>query len=290
MHICCQGGLRRLAMLVTMLLVAAVASAATTATTIRIASWNLEDFGYGKSRCKDLGAVATLIAPYDVIALQECMRFASTAGPCYGDCSGDLCHLDLLVSRLNAATNHTWQYVTSGYMHRGTRYEYLVFLYQDTVQVIGSPGSASTFSQLGGTCAGSGVTLATDSPVFASFRSGSFDFTLINIHSPTDATATYNRSAGSLYDCVQLADPREQDIVLLGDFNSSASALGSGAGVHLVCLSASGSTNDWILLDDRYTSREFAGTSGVVKSADVTSVSNHPIVWADFSTGLADDD
>ena len=60
-------------------------------------------------------------------------------------------------------------------------------------------------------------------PFYATFRAGGFDFTLITIHVIFGDGVGDRRTEGQLLDdayrTVQDADPDEQDVILLGDFN-----------------------------------------------------------------------
>ncbi|MBT7185721.1 hypothetical protein HN911_00100 [Candidatus Bathyarchaeota archaeon] len=60
-------------------------------------------------------------------------------------------------------------------------------------------------------------------PFYASFQASSFDFTLITIHSIYGDSKAERRAEALLlddvYQFVQEADPNEQDVILLGDFN-----------------------------------------------------------------------
>ena len=61
-------------------------------------------------------------------------------------------------------------------------------------------------------------------PYVASFRAGNFDFTLITVHFPFD-TQERRREAQALddvFEAVQAANPAENDVLLMGDFNLSS--------------------------------------------------------------------
>ena len=256
---------------------------------ITIASFNMQNFGWGRSYCKSLQllSIAKLLSHYDLIALQEVMKISSSGRACY-DCSATLCQLDELEHSLQLLTGEQWHYVECGAMHRGTRYEYLVFLFRDTVQWLGLKGAVSNLSR-GSTnfmiC--SLTTFLNNSPIYAEFKSGDFDFMIMDVHSPSSKnTKQYNKCLGKAFDSLQESDSHEQDIIMLGDFNDRSPFFDSTA--TLERLPNCDYTYDAIYIDARFTGHEFTGEAGIV-NVD-TTISDHPLIWAKFSTTMPDDD
>jgi endonuclease/exonuclease/phosphatase family metal-dependent hydrolase len=260
-------------------------------TSITIASFNMQNFGWGKSYCKapQLLSLAKLLSHYDLVALQEVMKISGSGRACYG-CSSTLCHLDELERSLQLLTGEQWHYVECGAMHRGTRYEYLVFLFRDTVKWLGLKGTVLDLSQNSTDfmiC--SFITFNNNAPVYAEFRSGNFDFMIMDVHSPSSKnTKQYNMCLGRAFDSLQESDSHEQDIIMLGDFNDRSPFFDSTA--TLERLPSYNYTYDAIYIDTHFTGlgHEFTGRTGIV-DVDVT-LSDHPLIWAEFTTTMPDDD
>jgi len=258
--------------------------------TITIATFNMENFGYGKSYCKasQIGALTDLLSQYDLVALQEVMRLSSSGRRCY-DCSGILCQLDQLERSLESATGNEWSCIHLAPMHRGSRYEYLVLVFRDTVQFLGDVGSACDLGLTSPSQKYSVGVFYDNSPVYAAFRSGNFDFIIINVHSPSsNGTSVYNASLGAAFDAVQDTDCHEQDVIMVGDFNDPSPSF--DCSTHLDRIPDFNYGYDAIYIDPQFTGEghEFCGAAG---SREVNrTLSDHPLVWAAFTTTLPDDD
>jgi endonuclease/exonuclease/phosphatase family metal-dependent hydrolase len=151
-------------------------------------------------------------------------------------------------------------------------------------------------------------------PVIGDFRAGSFDFSLINIHSIVGDTKAERRAEAELldepYNSVQAADWAENDVILLGDFHlppEDAAFADLDAildplitGTRFTTISENAkSLYDNMWFDTAYVS-EYTGHNGV-DDFDVTvfdnddqaaslAVSDHRPIWATFHTDGFDDD
>ena len=151
-------------------------------------------------------------------------------------------------------------------------------------------------------------------PAIADFQAGTFDFTLITIHSIYGDRKAERRAEAELLDevyaAVQDADPLEQDVILLGDFNlppedaafadltAILEPLITGTSYTTISENAK-SLYDNIWSDAAYVT-EYTGQNGV-DDFDVTvfdnddraaslAVSDHRPIWATFVTDGVDDD
>jgi len=293
----------RLALLIALLsLLPAVhhCSAAPAPDRIRIASWNVLNL-YPSTPVANR---AHVIAQYDIVALQEVRSPA---------------RLDDLRAAVEKETGVPWKAVVSRKVGKGNAAEYYAFLYRtDRVQEVKGPrgiypqSSARSFSR---------------PPFYATFKSGQFDFTLVTIH-VTFATPESKRTEEvqrlkNVWLYVQSRDQKENDLLLMGDFNRNRPTHAAFAPLrdelklaHLITgdnttFTTYGTRKDsvgaaWydnIWADSGYTGREYTGRSGI----DYTykhfytrdphphlkvrkTISDHCPVWAAFSTAGPDDD
>lgn len=268
-----------------LLVVAVILTAAsvTALGAVRIATANLNNFGWGGSDCKSpigITQMAAALASYDIVSCQEVMRASENGQRCYG-CSGYSCHLVLLASALTRVSGETWLYRLSGPYRYENRYEYYVFLYNSaTVTYLGREGSAS---ELPGSPA-----FEVRPPFYAYFRSGAFDFVLVDYHAPSQGSSISSYSEvqklDAFFDSLQTLDPEEQDIILAGDLNQNQLALHQ----HLLC--SCKASLDYLVFDSTFTGYEWTQPCHIDTGLDVRGLSDHPIVWAEFSTTRADDD
>jgi len=123
--------------------------------------------------------------------------------------------MDRAVVMLNAGTGVTWEYLISDKVGRGVKERYAFLFRSDRVQAIGQ-----------GEIAADPGDVFIREPYIASFQAGSFDFTLITIHTLYKSKNAPERgdefeALGKVFLDVQAADPSEQDVMVLGDFNDS---------------------------------------------------------------------
>lgn len=271
---------------------AILSSAGAGQSTITIASWNIYNLG-ASSEVEDR---ADLIAQFDIVALQEVEAIQG---------------LDRLLIQLESDTELDWEYVVSPRVGEGNAAEYYAFLYRtDRISYITC--SAAIYPEP-----------APDSfsrePFFATFRAGSFDFTLITVHITWGLLASLRTAEcqrlAEVWQYVQDLDPEENDLILLGDFNRDKpthSAFNDLESLGLEALVMTGGTRttfgrtltggswyDHMWIDPTYTIAEWTGQAGTGTPSNDSSgagcpealngVSDHCPVWAVFST-TADDD
>jgi endonuclease/exonuclease/phosphatase family metal-dependent hydrolase len=248
---------------------------------IRIATWNLRQFSdRGKA---DLRAIASIIEAgrFDLVAIQEVKR------------DGE--QLDRLLNVLGPPWRATLSEMTGNY-------ERFAYLYKGDRIALLTEGSKPDFIPL------------PYAPVFdrvpyqASFRTGTFDFTLITVHLSYSDSTRRRKEAQALadYAVYLLGQSSEKDIVLLGDFNEQGRGNLHFAEAHGWQKTIKEPTNlnskeiyDQLLIHPGHT-REFIGLSGVIRFDEShyanddararEAVSDHRPAYADFATNLPDDD
>jgi len=263
--------------------IVAVLAFATAFSAVRVATANLQDFGYGGSDCKGaigITQMACFLSQYDVISCQEVMRASASGQRCYG-CTGSLCHLDLLVGEMTRVSDAIWSYRVAGPYVYGTRYEYYAILFNtSTVRYLGKEGTADEVP-------GAPV-FAVRPPFWAYFGSGNFDFVLVNYHAPSEgssvSTSDEVRKLDGFIRALQASDETEQDIILAGDLNVTRISMSPT----LDC--SCKATLDYIVLDTAYTDHEWVQPCYTDTTLRTRSLSDHPILWAEFDTDQPDDD
>jgi len=251
---------------------------------LRLASWNIRIFSTGSRDDAELALIADRLEPYDLVAIQE-LRDEEVVDRT----------LQLLADR-----GHTFQAVISSPVGRGVKERY-AFLYRPgKVQVLGLerlyPDPDDAFIR---------------EPFWASFRAGEFDFTLVTIHSIFGDSKRERRAEAlrldDIYQLVQGADPSEQDVMVLGDFNLPPDDSGFAELAALLTPLFTGevrttisdrSLYDNIWFDPAYV-REWTGEIGVDRFDETAfgnddkvaslAVSDHRPIWATFRTDQDDD-
>jgi len=276
---------------------AATSSAATASKTFTIASFNSLHLGWNNQ--KDTTAYCGVLAKYDMIGLVEVMNTEI---------------LDKVKDKLHAMTSVDWEYVASDKKIGRTTYkEYYAIMYRaDKTRFIG--GSSRVWNDEGDKFE--------REPFIATFKSGNFDYTIIFIHTAFGDNLSVRRAEAaelaSVFKAVQDADPKENDIILMGDFNLPASDPGwqnlkaiatmqyEIPDTTLTTLNSQGdlsSSYDNIWFQGQYTNWEYAGTANADYYYTVTfkedpnpgkrafkTVSDHVPVFAVFYVDKDDDD
>jgi endonuclease/exonuclease/phosphatase family metal-dependent hydrolase len=256
--------------------------------TITIASFNIQILGEKKVGKVDvMETVAKIIRRYDLVAIQE---VRST-------------HDDILKKLLGYVNmeGQRYDYIISSRLGRTTSKEQYAFIY-NTATI--KPIANSNY-----------VVKDTDDvferePFVSSFKSGNFDFTLVDIHTkPEDTPSELTHLAvvvNSIY-----KNSKEKDIIALGDMNADGSyykenTLNSifSPWVQLIgnsvdtTVAQSSNTYDRMIASPE-ADKEYAGGSGVFRWDSefgmtdmnyIKSVSDHYPVYAVFRTDLEDDD
>ncbi len=151
-------------------------------------------------------------------------------------------------------------------------------------------------------------------PFYASFKSGDFDFTLITVHILYGKNKTARRpeiqELSQVYASIQNEDPKENDVILLGDFNMSPDDQ-SFSWLKIIptmtCTIAAPektTISDSNLLDnlcfERRFVKEYSGNAGVNRFDETMFnnddekasryVSDHRLIWSQYDIPDQDDD
>jgi endonuclease/exonuclease/phosphatase family metal-dependent hydrolase len=260
--------------------------------TVVIGTWNVWNLGAES----DVAERAKVIAEFDIVALQEVEAIQG---------------LRHLLSQVEAETGVDWEYVVSCQVGDGNAAEFYAFMYRtDRVSYVECSSdlypepTPDRFSR---------------EPFFATFRAGEFDFTLITVHITWGVLASLRtaecRRLAEVWAYVQDLDPRENDLILLGDFNRTKpthSAFNDLEGLGLTALltatgtrttfgltASGGSWYDHMWIDPTYTIAEWTGQAGTGTPSNDSSgagcpealkgVSDHCPVWGVFRTTTDDD-
>ena len=257
--------------------------------TISIASWNLKNIGKSKLNEPDrINIIVEIIKQYDIMAIQE-VKDVSLELP------------NKLLEMINADGSN-YQVVASDRVGRNVLEQYL-FIYNDTIidHIVGTTGYGiepnDEFSR---------------EPFYAMFKSGNFDFYLMNIHTDPDDVAIEIPALKESFMHLQNTTLNEDDIILLGDFNAKSPATSVDSyftmdvfnEIDEIVFAINDETNtrggkayDNIIFNGNYTS-EYSGTSGVLifwedfglDEDQGFRISDHKPVWAEFNISNSDDD
>ncbi|HUV60385.1 MAG TPA: endonuclease/exonuclease/phosphatase family protein [Desulfatiglandales bacterium] len=256
---------------------------------IKIASFNIQIFGQTKiSKPEIMDIISKIIKRYDVVAIQEVRSKEQNVIP-------------TLLSYVNDA-NTNYDYIISQRLGRTGSKEQYAFVYNTkTVDLISE----------------SSYVVADPNDVFerepfvAFFRSGNFDFKLVNNHiKPGDVEAELSQLAVVINDIY--GSSSERDIIVLGDMNADGSYFDEDnlvvtfpLWIQLIgndedtTVATSDNTYDRMMTRDTTANVEYTGKSGVFRwdaeyevtdNSFVKKVSDHYPVYAEFRTDLPDDD
>jgi len=263
------------------------ASPAPVAERLTLASFNIRIFSNASRDDAELASIADILQKYDLIAIQELrdeqvlQRTASI----------------LRQRGLNYA------YEISPPVGRGVKERYAYLYRADRVQPV-HPGRL--YREKGDEFI--------REPFYATFRSSNFDLTLVTIHALFGSGEAERRpeieELAAVYQAVQDEDPKEQDVILLGDFNfpptdEGFSRLKAIPGmVFLIAPPVKTTITDTSLYDNFWFQkqyvREYAGESEVDRFDETMfggndlaakrAGSDHRPIWAKFNIGGPDDD
>ena len=267
----------------------AVESREQTAGYIKVASFKIQIFGQSKiSNPEVMSMLAKIVRNFDVVAIQEVRSTEENV-------------ISALLSYVNSAGNK-YDYVISKRLGRTGSKEQYAFVYNTkTISLI--PNSSYVVDDPGD--------VFEREPFVAYFRSGNFDFKIVDNHiKPEDVSAEFTHLAvviNNIYD----GSP-EKDIIVLGDMNADGSYFNEDRLITILPLwrqlignnedttvAIGNNTYDRMMARDTTTNVEYVGRSGVfrwdseygVTDANfIKKVSDHYPIYAEFRTGLPDDD
>ena len=249
---------------------------------LRIASFNLEGFNSRKlSRLYIAGHLTTLLAGFDIMAIQD-IRETHVGS------------LRELVDAINADGRH-FDFAVSSEVGRGSIDRFNAFLFNKaTVEL--DRFKVFAVADTGGTmrCR----------PLVALFRartpraSDAFTFMLVNVNVDFDRATSGLGILDDVYRAVRATNPKEDDVILLGNFETDRKHPGplamipnAGWAIDGIVSTVRGDRLADNLIFDRHATSEFTGRADVVdvvRSLNITSteasrISGHLPVWAEFS-------
>jgi deoxyribonuclease-1-like protein len=250
--------------------------------TIRIASFNIQVFGNSKaSKPYVMHTLADIVRQFDIVAVQEIRSKNEYLIPNFVQ----------LVNQSGRRFGH----VIGQRLGRTTSKEQYVYIY-DTERIDLDPQSIYTISDPDD--------MMHRPPFVATFRTRgvhpdeAFTFTLVNIHTDPDEVPQELSALAEVYRVVRRSSRGEDDIILLGDFNTDDRNLGRlGQLPSVYPLIAGVWTNtrqnkqyDNLIIHQPSTT-EYSGRSGVfdvmrrynLSQQQALEVSDHFPVWAEFS-------
>ncbi len=252
--------------------------------TILIASFNIQAFG--ESKMSDrlvMERLAEVIRHFDLVAIQEVR------------CK-DQNLLPALLSYVNA-TGGRYDYLLGPRLGRTVSKEQYAFVY-DSTRI--NTGKDFTYTLNDDIDALHREPMIARFVVRSSLTASPWTFSMVNLHTdPDEATAEVDSMGGILREIrnYEFLTAREDDVILVGDFNAPPAKMGSLQTLaHVRPLIVNQATNvketelyDNLLIDPLTTS-EFTGSAGVLKlqelfnipMADALKLSDHNPVWAEF--------
>lgn len=269
--------------------------------TIRLASFNIQIFGDAKSDTPHVfDTLAVIASRFDVLAIQEIRTK-------FGDVM-----LQRFVRRIYELTGRQFDFRIGPRLGNTTSKEQYAFLF-DVQKIQIHPTHVYTITDTDN--------LLHREPMVAMFKTRgvpsdqAFTFILINTHTDPDVADDEMDSLAQVYSVVRRNSGGEDDVILLGDFNtrvpaapansfgrssrslkkSDLHALGSIPGIYPVVRNQPTNVVRTLLHDNilihRPSTTEFTGQGGVYDIAQqhgltleqVKQVSDHLPVWAEFS-------
>ncbi|MBU0662340.1 endonuclease/exonuclease/phosphatase family protein [Candidatus Micrarchaeota archaeon] len=288
---------------------------ATNGGTIKIASWNIQNFGQSKAGDENrMAVIAEVISHFDLIAVQEISNLyemgdagcARNEGKCPAHVNCGLVQ-NALESAL-AGSGRTYAFLFSPQI-RDERYLYIydsdvVELLNEGAFVFDSGDNAEL--NVCDTEAPEGRVAR--QPFYASFRSGNFDFTLMNVHTSISNDNMAELAAlQEFFAQVRDADETENDIILLGDHNTDGTYVDGDCADYfeanveafpfnaipcdmMTNLADNKSYDKIIMYADTFDNEFIHGSGAVYREGITKEISDHFLVYAEFSTGIEDDD
>ncbi len=268
--------------------------------TIKIASWNIENFGKTKATDPDrMRIIAGILKDYDIIAVQEISNVKEMADPgCprnEDDCPGHAnCNLirNALEQYLNQENGRDYSFVFSPQV-KDERYLYIYN--PDKIKLISAElvnDSTDSLPICDSSPDNTGKMVR--QPFKAYFRADSFDFILLTAHTSPSINVQELEGLESFYR--QTESGGEPDIIVLGDLNADCGYLGPSDNISFrgpeyvwvvsdtadTTVSATDCAYDRIIFTNS-TSEDYAGNWGIYTNVP-KNVSDHYLIWAEFST------
>ncbi len=257
--------------------------------TIKIASFNIQIFGQDKIKKSEVMKIITrIVKEYDLVAIQEVRSTEQNIIPTLLDYINDVdTKYDYVISERLGKTNIKEQYA---------------FVYNTkTVSLI--PNSSYVVKDPDD--------VFEREPFVASFKSGNFDFTMVDNHiKPEDAEAELKHLEVVIDNIYNSSS--EKDVIVVGDMNADGKYLNENKLAVILpewtqmignnedtTVAASDNTYDRMMTRDTTAKVEYTRKSGafrwdteygVTDPELIKNVSDHYPVYAEFQTDLPDDD
>ena len=285
------------------------------ADTIKIASWNIQNFGEQKATNKaKMALIATILSQFDIIAVQEISNVYEKAdagcprneNACPGNKNCSLLR-NALKKYLSNRNSRNYEMIFSPQV-KDERY---LFIFDknrleliEAGQLIFDEGDANV-----PICDSKSQGKMARQPFYATFRAGNFDFTLITAHTSPSRNIFELQALREFYVKIQDMDIKQNDVILLGDLNADCSYLSKTKKINLrkpefiwlidIDTTVRDSTNcayDRIIFTEA-TKEDFTGSKGVFRFDEeydlgketALKLSDHYPIWADFYTGRDSD-
>ena len=244
--------------------------------------------------------IASIIKEYDIIAMQEIsnVKEQNDAGcprnqdACPGDPNCGMIR-DALNTYLNAENGFNYQFVFSSQV-KDERY---LFVYNpakvtlEKAELVDDPEDSIPICDSSPANTGKMVR----QPFKGKFKAGNFDFVLLTAH--TSPSINVNELQGLEYFFRQTVTEGESDVIVLGDLNADCSYLKASDNISFrnpeytwvvndtsdTTVSASNCAYDRFIFGKVATQGDFTGNWGIIKDIP-ENVSDHYLVWAEFST------
>jgi endonuclease/exonuclease/phosphatase family metal-dependent hydrolase len=255
--------------------------------TIRIAAFNIQIFGESKrSKPEVMNVLSKTARNFDIMLVEELRDDTETTLPIYLD-------------QINSLPGPKYAAVSSPRLGRTSSKENYAYVYNaEKVQLL----SNYTFTD---PPAGMATDRFQREPFVARFKSGSFDFVLIGIHTQPDNTVNEINELPLVLDDAAGKFPGETDFIILGDLNADCTYLKAGDALYL-----KNSSFTWVIPDSADTTTKstnctydrmilrsnesYSGNWGVFRfdteyglnQSFTEEVSDHYPVWADFFASM----
>lgn len=260
---------------------------------IKIAAFNIKIFGKTKRQKNYVMDVLTdIVREFDIVFIQEIRDSSEETAPYF-------------LQKINEMGGAEYKFVRSERLGRTASKEaYAYFYNSETIEFIEESDYVYNDTD----------DVFEREPYIASFRSGNFDFTLVGIHIKPDDAYSEIGNLTHVVNSVLSENPNEKDIIILGDFNADGSYFDEGdltnpfkaSEFHWVItndmdtMTTTDYTYDRIMLMNATYSQEYVEDSAEVfyfdieyeisNSTLIEAVSDHYPIYAEYESGLEDDD
>ena len=260
---------------------------------IKIAAFNIRIFGRtNRQKGYVMDVLTDIVREFDIVFIQEIRDSTEETAPYF-------------LQKINEVEGAEYRFVRSERLGRTVSKEaYAYFYNSETVEFI--EDSDYVYDDIDD--------VFEREPYIASFRSDNFDFTLVGIHTkPDDAYSEIGNLTYVVHSTLS-KNPNEKDVIILGDFNADGGYFDEDDFTNLFkasefywvitsdmdTMTTTDYTYDRIVLMNATYSHEYvedrAGVFyfdieyGISNSTLIGEISDHYPIYAEYETGLEDDD